>query len=305
MADHVNQAPAAATRSKSWRPTIALWTWALLGWWWAFNLDCGKQSLQALLDVGLFKPSKDPLYGRAGDAPSALAALLRTPERLSELTGAPASGLSPDAVCAWAFTDRKDVIVLGKGPSRAAKTVTWLAATLAGEGFLGRYTGGLWSGPCDGETSLRRQTCTKVKDLRLVERVKMPSAPSGTTPILPGQCVVGSLGDSPADDSDRYWIELPRERDVTVPSYTLPAAAFVTVRLVFAGKDFPHLTNAPSEFHSQDAGPYQVVVARAAGSPAGRIRYSLRVTWGRGVGPRCPIVEFDGHACAGGAPSTP
>lgn len=306
MAGNVNQPPGTDRRNPSWLLTIGLWSWALLGWWWAFHLDWGKQSLQSLLDVALFEPSKDPLRGRAGDAPSALAALLRTPERLSELTGTPASGLAPDAACAWSFTDKEDVIVLGKRPSRAVETASWLAVTLGEKGYLGRYAVRIWSGRCgEDDTSLRQQTCTKVEDLRLVERVKIPSVPGGAMPILPGQCVVGSLDDSAGDVTARYLVALPRERDVTVFSYTVPAAGFITVKLEREGKTMVHPTDSPSEFRSQDAGLYQVVVSRAEGAAKGKIRYSLRVTWGSGVGPRCPVPEFDGHPCGGGAASTP
>ena len=233
------------------------------------------------------------------------------PARIAELLGDAGSDAPAATSCELTWMDREETHVYAQRASRAAPETAWRAVTVGGQAILGRYTADLWAGDCRRPGAYEKRDCTVVERVRLTERRQAPAAAqakqstAASTPILAGQCVLGSFAGKPGAVG-RYEVSLPADREVTVRGFVIPATAFLSYRLSLHGQDAPHVNGENTRFRSLGQGEYDVEVSllpTAGAEQAGE--YSLQIHWGRGVGDRCPIPGFDKRNCYGGSSEGP
>jgi hypothetical protein len=246
-----------------------------------------------------------PSYGLANDAASVVAAELGTRERMAELLGAPAADLDESKLCRLTWMDREKTYVHAQRASRARPAYGLLGVTAAGRAALGLYAVDLWSGNCAGQTEFYDRDCTKVGQVRLIERRELLEAKAGAeaktpAPLLAGQCVWRKLSGK-AGVVGRFQVQLPAEREITVRAFVLPPSAFLSYRLMFAGREAEHARGESTVFQSLGEGDYELEVALqpAADGQETPGEYTLQVHWGQGAGEACPVPSFDERECYG------
>jgi len=286
--------------------TLGLLVWAVLGWSWlwfwppygAFH-RVGEGIQQATR-----RRQDGASYGLAADAHAVLAQAVLAPSRVAELVGENEGTLESRSTCALAWTDDEHTVVTATRAYDAQPATGWMALTRPGQATVGRYGMGLWTDHCDSEGATRLSSpmeCTRLKQLRLLDRQVSSRQGTGEERILPGQCVLGIMdgGETAKTSSDRYVVHLPAHKTVTVRLFTIPAALALHPRLVRDGAEIAPLPDVFGAFATGPEGDYEILVERDPRFPAVPIagQYTLQVHWGKADGQRCPIPDFDGRDC--------
>ncbi len=304
-----NQAPGNPAAPRPWyKSTPALVLWVIIGWSWLWGwLPYGAlDRLNLHYEQAKRRRAEGASFGLLSDAHIALAKELDTPARLGELSGG--SALPADATCTLVWTDEARTFSSATRAWDATPAVGYMAVTRAGKTTVGRYAMKLWTDFCRSEWDSSDSTygieCTKIGKLRLVERLAEPA--SGPMPsVVPGACVLGAVP-SAGPVRDRYAIQLPAGKTVTVRLYTIPADLALRGRLFLGDKEIPASSGHADTFVVPSMADYELQLDRAPGFPADATgRYSLQVHWGKAVGLRCPIPELDHRDCYGPHPETP
>jgi hypothetical protein len=296
-------------------PRPRLSRWALLGLWicggWAMGLWVGPWARDALDEYR--SRTTGPAYGLANDAASAIAAKLGRPERLAQLLGLDDDGFDGTGACSLSWTERESTHVFAQRRNRARTETAFSTVTVKGRSVLGRYAVDLWRGDCALRDGYPERPCTKVENVRLLERRELAVAPvpdGQPEPLLAGQCMWRTFGGESAVVG-RYKVALPAEREITVRAYVLPATVFLSYRLSLAGhggvQDAPLVRGENTVFRSIGEGEYEleVRVLPQAGVRPQSGEYTIQVHWGKGAGAPCPVPSFDERECYGAELPTP
>jgi hypothetical protein len=288
------RAPTTTNEPMPWKARVALILWVFAGWsWLIFNVPwrafCFFEDQRGHRKYG-------DAYGLAGDAHAVFGREAFAIENVSVLTGMTPDELKARGYCATAWTDEEQVFLHNRWFWKGTTALGWLSVTIAGKAITGLYSMELRAQECE---LLSDSVCTRVDRLRLRERRQSPLASDDWAPILPGQCVLGQAAAPEPSVVGRYTVDLPAGRDVTVMAYALPATLFVEPHLFHGGAE---IAQAPGErvvFRTTEAGTHLLTLTTTADSDfrAANGRYTLQVYWGRAVGKRCPIPDFDGVDC--------
>ena len=303
--------PSEQSRARPWwKSTRALILWAILGWSWLWVWPPWGvfHRLDEHYEEAKRKKLEGEDYGLLADLHSALAKELSAPARMAELAGVPETDLQPESTCTLAWTDEDRPHVTALRAWDAQPAAGWAAITRGGQAEVGRYAMKLWYEECNSEhASFHPMECTRIAKLRLAER-RMAAPVSGPgIGILPGQCVLGAVGDDQKETVASYAIHLPAHKNVTVRLYTIPAAFALRPRLFLNQAKIPQMPNQFGVFPTQTEGDYELRIERDARFPGPPIggQYSVQVHWGKAAGLRCPIPWFDGQDCYHPQPARP
>ena len=278
----------------SWKARGVVVLSLLLGWSWLLVNLPGR--MVALYDARRGHAKYGKLYNLAGDAHAAFGREVFAAENVSALTGIPVGALKADGYCATAWTDQQQVLLHDGWLLRQTSAVGWLNVTMGATSVTGRYGMALEPGQC---RALHSSECTRVVDLRLVEKHLPSPSTDDWQPILPGQCVLGQIPRAEPAVLGRYTIDLPADKDVTVFVYALPATWIVEALLFQDGQAVERLPGERMMFRTKAGGKHLLTLSSTADGElsAGQGEYSLQVLWGRAVGKHCPIPSFDRRDC--------
>ena len=293
--------PMTTRKPLSWRASGLLTIWVLLGWAWLFLNIPGRMS--GCADDIQQRREYGPTFNMLADAHTAFAREVFKPERLSDLTGMTVADLKPENRCALAWTDEEEIFQVAKWRKKATPAIGWVTLTTGGGAVTGRYNMELQPKICEGG-EMHHVECTTVEHLRLQGRERISTGRDEWMSILPGECALGRADGAGPGIVGLYKIELPANRNVMLRAFTLPPTLFVEVQPYLRGVRIPKVQGERSVFRTPEAGTYDLVVVAAPDTDfgAGKGQYSLQVYWGRAVGDRCPIPDFDQRDCYGGTP---
>ncbi len=212
--------------------------------------------------------------------------------------------------CGERWYDEDMVLIRGVGPRNGATVPVWMTLTVGSQVFAGKAVIDVWSGLGYGTGGLDSvHSFTNGANLRLVERLPPPKPrpiPPGWRVIRPGECVLESLG--PQDGFGvigTFLIDLPKGKSVRVSWWTDLAGEHVPIvhSLAFEGKDIRARNTGSGDraerYRTEQDGRYELTVRRTDGPDApraardGNSRYTVYVTWGKGIRSACrPPSDF-------------
>lgn len=295
-----NQAPAGSPPPWRKSPPVLV-AWAIIGWCWLLAwLPYGAfERLDLHFAQAKQRRAQGENFGLLSDVHIAMARELDTPARVAELAGE--TDLPPEAVSTLVWTDEDRTYSNATREWDATYAVGYMAVTRWGRTTVGRYEMRLWTEACqsgpDSTDHFYNIECTKIAKVHPVPDLSSEPKDRGLARLVPGACVLGLVAKA-GHLPDRYEIELPAGKTATVRLYSIPANLVLRARLFLDGKEIQPVPGRDDAFPIPSAADYDLQIEHSPGSDAQVTgQYSLQVHWGKAVGARCPIPEFDRRDC--------